>query len=71
MTKAEDKPDGIAEAREAPDGTWSVLANFGLFEPVHTVTGLPSKEIAERLAELIGDAFMAGGDAVLEDYRYD
>ena len=34
------------EVRQASDGTWSVVIDYGAVEPIH---GIPSKEIAEHI----------------------
>lgn len=54
--------DGIAEAREEDDGTWSLLVELSDVGGVETVRGLPSKNIADKLVELISAAFDAGGE---------
>ncbi len=53
------------EVFQAPDGTWAVWTWKDDDKPVF---GLPTREVAERVAEALHEAFRSGGEA---DYCYD
>lgn len=52
------------EVFEAPDGTWAVWVWKNDEKPI---LGLPSRKVAECVAQALHDAFRAGGQ---EDYDY-
>lgn len=52
------------EVFEAPDGSWAVWVWKGDDKPI---LGLPTREVAERVAEALHEAFRSGGQ---EDHDY-